>query len=133
MFQGCVKEVLRKLSRCLKKVYVSWHSSQLPEQKEGLLNTLWTDLWTNMWTDFLSCFWKYLWTYLWTYLRAYLWTDFWTYLWTYLWIYLFCQAQPSPSPSWLSSIIITVKPAIRNSIISKLWPSWVVANLTNLK
>ena len=30
------KDVLRKLSRCLKKFHVSWHSSQLPEQKEGL-------------------------------------------------------------------------------------------------
>ena len=36
VFPECFKEVLRKLSRCLKKFHVSWHSSQLPEQKEGL-------------------------------------------------------------------------------------------------
>ena len=29
-------EVSRKLSRCFKKVSFAWHSSQLPEQKEGL-------------------------------------------------------------------------------------------------
>ena len=27
----------RKLSRCFKKFHVAWHSSQLPEQKEGFL------------------------------------------------------------------------------------------------
>ena len=36
MFPECFKEVSRKLSRCFKKVSFAWHSSQLPEQKEGL-------------------------------------------------------------------------------------------------
>ena len=36
MFPECFKEVSRKLSRCLKKFHVAWHSSQLPEQKESL-------------------------------------------------------------------------------------------------
>ena len=31
-FPKCFK----KASRCFKKVHVAWHSSQLPEQKEGL-------------------------------------------------------------------------------------------------
>ena len=38
VFPECFKEVLRKLSRCLKKCHVSWHSLQLPEQKEGLFS-----------------------------------------------------------------------------------------------
>ena len=36
VFPECFKEVSRKLSRCFKKVSCAWHSSQLPEQKEGL-------------------------------------------------------------------------------------------------
>ena len=36
MFAECFKEVSRKLSRLFKKVSCAWHSSQLPEQKEGL-------------------------------------------------------------------------------------------------
>ena len=39
VFQRCFKEVSRKLSRCYKKIHVAWHSSQLPEQKEGLLES----------------------------------------------------------------------------------------------
>ena len=35
VFQGSFKKTF-KLSRCLKKVSCVWHSSQLPEQKEGL-------------------------------------------------------------------------------------------------
>ena len=44
VFPECSKEVSRKLSRYFKKVsYVAWHSSQLPEQKEGLffLQKIW--------------------------------------------------------------------------------------------
>ena len=37
VFQRCFKELSRKLSGCFKKFHVAWHSSQLPEQKEGLL------------------------------------------------------------------------------------------------
>ena len=37
VFQEFFKEVSRKYSRCFKKKFhVAWHSSQLPEQKEGL-------------------------------------------------------------------------------------------------
>ena len=32
VFQGSFIKILR----CLKKFHVAWHSSQLPEQKEGL-------------------------------------------------------------------------------------------------
>ena len=36
VFQRCFKKISRKLSGCFKKFHVAWHSSQLPEQKEGL-------------------------------------------------------------------------------------------------
>ena len=38
-FHGCFRSVSRKFQktlRCFKKLHVAWHSSQLPEQKEGL-------------------------------------------------------------------------------------------------
>ena len=54
-FQGCFKEVSRKFQWCFKdvsrvfpecfkgvsyKLHVAWHSSQLPEQMEGLFNPI---------------------------------------------------------------------------------------------
>jgi len=36
VFPEYFREVPRKLSRFFKKVSCAWHSSQLPEQKEGL-------------------------------------------------------------------------------------------------
>ena len=42
MFQGCFQSVSRKFQENFKgvskKFHVAWHSSQLPEQKEGLLD-----------------------------------------------------------------------------------------------
>ena len=42
VFQRCFKKVPRKFQESFEKVsrkfHVTWHSSQLPEQKEGLLN-----------------------------------------------------------------------------------------------
>ena len=37
VFQGCFKGVSRVFQGVSKKFNVAWHSSQLPEQKEGLL------------------------------------------------------------------------------------------------
>ena len=41
MFKGCFKSVSRKFQENFhgvsRKFHVAWHSSQLPEQKEGLL------------------------------------------------------------------------------------------------
>ena len=36
VFQGCFKGVSRVFQGVSKKFNVAWHSSQLPEQKEGL-------------------------------------------------------------------------------------------------
>ena len=38
VFQGCFKGVSRVFQGVSKKFNVAWHSSQLPEQKEGLFD-----------------------------------------------------------------------------------------------
>ena len=38
-FQGCFEEIFKGVSRVIQKnFHVAWNSSQLPEQKEGLLD-----------------------------------------------------------------------------------------------
>ena len=69
-FQGCFQSVSRKFQEnfqdASKKFHVAWHSSQLPEQKEGLfffgvLRCFW--VFSGVFFGVLGCFGGYFWVF----------------------------------------------------------------------